>query len=89
MHAIPFTLHRIGQLVCDKAPRPGFTYPSWLPGFLNYCECKNVVSCFRQVGCHTNQDPPRFLCSKVTLLFINALLPFIAILTLENTTTGP
>jgi len=37
MHS--FTLHRINQLVCDKMPRPEFTFPSWLPGFLSYCEC--------------------------------------------------
>ncbi|KAI0282543.1 hypothetical protein BGY98DRAFT_89357 [Russula aff. rugulosa BPL654] len=60
MYTISFTLHRIGQFVCDKLPRPKFTYPSWLPGFLSY----------------------------LALLFINALLPFIAVITLDNITTG-
>lgn len=41
-------------------PRPGFAYPSWLPGFLYY----------------------------FSLLFINALLPFIAIITIDNVATG-
>ncbi|KAH9985580.1 hypothetical protein BJV77DRAFT_108916 [Russula vinacea] len=60
-----FTLHRVNQLVCDKMlppwlPRPKFTFPSWLPGFLSY----------------------------LSLLVINAVLPLIAIITLENVATG-
>lgn len=36
-------LHRISQLVCDKMmPRLEFTFPSWLPGFLSYCESLDV-----------------------------------------------
>src|SRR6267154_818597 len=88
----PSHLRRIKQLVCDKMPRPGFTYPSWLPGFLSYCESRNrdVFSCFRPLGCHTNQNQLfPFLCSKVSLLVINALLPLIAIITLDNVATGP
>ncbi len=42
MQPISFTLRRTGQLVCDKMPRLEFTYPSWLPGFLSYCESKNA-----------------------------------------------
>ncbi|KAN0107126.1 hypothetical protein V8E52_010433 [Russula decolorans] len=56
----PSYLHRVNQLVCDKMLRPGFTYPSWLPGFLFY----------------------------FSLLVINALLPLIAIVTLDNVATG-
>ena len=42
-------LHRIGQLVCDKMmPRLESTFPSWLPGFLSYCESLDLS----HEGCH-------------------------------------
>ena len=88
MYTISFTLRRIGQFVCDKLPRPKFTYPSWLPGFLSYCESINVASrAFDHQSAILIRFP--FPCSKVALLFINALLPFIAVITLDNITTGP
>lgn len=68
--------------------RPGLTYPSWLPGFLSYRESRN--NC---LGCHANQNQlfpfSPSLVRKVSLLVINALLPFIAIITLDNVATGP
>jgi hypothetical protein len=48
---------------------------------------------YRPLGCHTNQNhlspsPLPFPCLKVSLLVINALLPLIAIVTLDNVATG-
>lgn len=82
-----FTLHRINQLVCDKMlPRSEFTFPSWLPGFLSYREFMEHALNYRDPI--TDQDlfvSPR---TKVSLLVINAMLPLIAIITLDNVTTG-
>jgi hypothetical protein len=45
MRLLALHLHRISQLVCDKMPRPELTFPSWLPGFLSYCE-SSLAWCF-------------------------------------------